>query len=238
VTQVQKVKARLTGYLGHESPDRAVLRSTLDALTGRLPSTAIFGGMLREFALGSARNFTSDIDLVSETNSHDIEQALRDFSPTRNKFGGFRFTAGKWRFDIWAFEDTWAFRQGLVEGNDLTDLFKTTFFNLDAALFHLGRRELCVSAQYEAGVLEHLLEINLSANPAPKNMARRAIRLAVERELAIGPCLAKFILVNESISSAGGFYATVVNDLKRHSYFGFKSPYTYRPQRTMEIPQT
>lgn len=237
MTKVQKVKAKLTSYLEHESPDRDVLRSTLETLTERLPSTAIFGGMLREFAVGSARNFTSDIDLVSEVNGREIERALREFSPKRNKFGGFRFASGKWRFDIWAFEDTWAFTQGLVKGRDLTDLFKTTFFNLDAALFHLGRRELLFSSQYERGVLEHLLEINLSANPAPTNMAKRAVRLAVERELAIGPCLAEFILLYESIGSVGGLYAAVVNDLKRHSDYGFPSPYTYRPQRSMEIPQ-
>jgi len=101
-----------------------------------------------------------------------------------------------------------------------------------------GRRELCVSAQYEAGVLEHLLEINLSANPAPKNMARRAIPTGSGKRTGDWTMSGQILSwVNESISSAGGFYATVVNDLKRHSYFGFKSPYTYRPQRTMEIPQ-
>jgi hypothetical protein len=235
VTAVEKVKTKLTDYLDYESPDRISLRSTLGHLTAQLPSTAIFGGMLREFALGGARHFASDIDLVTVARSHDIHLAIKDFSPKRNKFGGFRFTVGKWRFDIWAFEDTWAIREGLVKGSDLTDLFKTTFFNVDAALFHLTRNELTFSSEYKDGVLRRLLEINLAANPAPARMARRAIRLAVARDLAIGPALATFILLHADFCRIDGFYSTIIDDLSRHVSGGFRSPYIYRPQHSIEM---
>ena len=235
MSKVKKVTTQVQKYLRHESPERARLRATLEALTGKLPSTAIFGGMLREFALGAARNFTSDIDLVTEATSADIERAIKEFSPTRNKFGGFRFNAGKWRFDIWAFEDTWAFRQGLVKGNELTDLFRTTFFNLDAALYHLGRRRFLFSADYERGVLERVLELNLAANPAPGRMVGRAIRLAVDKELGIGPQLAEFIVIHQSRTAAEGLYGSVLGDLRRHLDSGAETPYRYRPQSAIPL---
>jgi hypothetical protein len=191
--------------------------------------------MLRDFALGAARNFSSDVDLVAEASSSDIERAVRDFSPTRNKFGGFRFASGKWRFDIWAFEDTWAFKQGLVNGRELTDLFRTTFFNLDAVLYHLGQRRLYFSPEYEAGILNRLLEVNLSVNPAPARMVRRSIQLVLARELSVGPRLAQFIVHNESVYSSDGIYASFIRDLRHHVQHGPESAYRYRPQSRMDI---
>lgn len=235
MTAVAKLKSRVTDYLGYESRERSMLRSTLSVLTERLPNTAIFGGMLREFALNGARDFVSDIDLVTFATNADILLAINDLTPRRNKFGGYRFTAGKWRFDIWAFEETWAFRQGLVRGSDFTDLFRTTFFNVDAALFHLARREFSFSSAYEQGVVHRLLEINLEANPAPARMARRAIRLAVERELSVGPALASFILSHTDARELSGVYLTFVDTLHRHISDCPSSPFAFRPQQRMNM---
>lgn len=235
MSPVAKLKSRMKVYLEHESPERAVLSSTLQALKDELPSTAIFGGMLREFALNRVRDFTSDIDLVTFASGSEILAAIKNLSPRKNRFGGYRFTASRWRFDIWPFEETWAFRQGLVRGARFEDLFKTTFFNLDAALFHLSTREFAFSPQYEQGIVDRLLEINLEANPSPARMARRAIRLAVERDLSIGPGLATFILSHTESSEFEGVFVAFVNGLRCHVLEESPDPYRFRPQQSMEL---
>jgi hypothetical protein len=80
-----KVKASVTEYIKRNSADGVALKSTLDRLADRLPETLIFGGMLRDFALGGARDFSSDVDLVSFANYADIFKAIREFSPVLKK---------------------------------------------------------------------------------------------------------------------------------------------------------
>lgn len=72
--------------------------------------------MIREFALGNARRFVSDIDLVSTASQSEIAIAVAKHSAVQNKFGGFRFVIEKQRFDIWSLPDTWAFRSGVACG--------------------------------------------------------------------------------------------------------------------------
>lgn len=191
----------LVNYIEHKSPERLVLRNTLDWISEKLPETAIFGGMVREFALGNARSFASDIDLVSFASQADIFQAIKDFSPVKNKYGGFRFLVDKRLYDIWAFEDTWAFREGILAGNSFSDLFGTTFFNLDAAIFHLKKKECFLSDFYQDSLENRLLEINLEENPFPEKMVQRAIFMAIDKALSIGPDLAHYLLKNKNVDN-------------------------------------
>jgi hypothetical protein len=166
----------------------------IDTIKAQLPDTVIFGGMIRDFALAGPRSFNSDVDLVSNALDSEVYGAIREFSPKKNKFGGYRFRGGKWQFDIWALTNTWAFQQELVEGGSLTDLLKTTFFNVDSAIFHLTKRSVCVSDRFSHGVQSRLLEINLEENPSPQSMAHRAINMAIDYDLAIGPRLSNYII--------------------------------------------
>lgn len=191
----------LVNYIEYKSSERFMLKGTLDAISEKLPETAIFGGMVREFALGNARSFSSDIDLVSFASQADIYQAIKEFSPVKNKYGGFRFVVEKRIYDIWAFEDTWAFREGILKGNSFSDLFKTTFFNLDAAVFHLEKKECYLSDFYQNSIESRLLEINLEENPFPEKMAQRAICMAIDKQLSIGPALAHYLLRNKNNSN-------------------------------------
>jgi hypothetical protein len=154
--------------------------------------------MIRDFALGRARVFSSDIDLVSDADDAQILDAIRVFSPSRNKFGGFRFRSGKWRFDIWPLSQTWAFKEGHVVGKSLDDLLATTFFNVDAAIFHLNSGTAKASIQFAAGIERRTLDVNLEENPSPDSMARRAIRMAMEYDLALSARLVEYIVAKMS----------------------------------------
>lgn len=216
-------------YIKYRSPERMILNKTLTELALNLPETAIFGGMLREFSLGRARNFSSDIDLVSLASSKEIFNAIKHFKPSRNKFGGYRFYFEKQLYDIWAFEDTWAFREGLVKGQSFSDLFSTTFFNLDAALYLLSKNECLISNEYDNWIKNSVLEINLKENPNPVAMCKRALDLAINKNLAIGPKLAAF-LIDHVANTNNLLVELFMKDLNKHVNLRPKETYVFQPQ--------
>lgn len=215
---VEKLKRSVRNYLICGASKRMVLKNTLDTLAQKLPDTVIFGGMLREFGLGNVREFVSDIDLVSFSNRQDIYEAIIQFSPVINKFGGFRFIAGDRLFDLWSFEDTWAFRHGLVVGTEFSDLLKTTFFNLDAAAFHIGKQTFLYSESYDLALSKRLLDVNLKENPYPARMAHRAIRMASEKDLNITSRLGYYILENSIGCKLDAISTLFVKKLEKHSF--------------------
>ena len=187
------MRRRVVHYLNFQKPERRSLHDVLTKISARLPDTVIFGGMLREFALGNARTFTSDVDLVSCASAYEIGAAVSSYGPVKNKFGGYRFTVGHWRFDIWALQDTWAFRHGYAGPPSFDSLLDTSFFNLDSAHFHLTSGRVSVHRDYEGWVNDQLLDINLEPNPHPAGMVKRALDLVVHNELSVGKHLQKFL---------------------------------------------
>lgn len=229
---VRDIRTSVRGYLNHDSLERSAIKNTLDSIVAQLPETVIFGGMLRDFALGRARVFSSDIDLVSLAGRDEIAKAVACFSPTTNKFGGFRFSKDRQVFDIWAFEDTWAFRQRLVDGQELSDLLKTTFFNVDASAYSLTNGRYIYSPVWEEGIKSRILEINLAENPSPDRMYFRAIKLACEKDFSVGPELTKFLLKNLNLRHLDRVGCMFMLGLKKHADYGIPEPYTFKPQRS------
>lgn len=233
MNSVNKLTRRITSYINRDALDRAFLKSTLDSLAFKLPETAIFGGMLRDFSLGEARNFSSDIDLVSYATQNEIFNAIREYSPVKNKFGGFRFIVAKQVFDIWSFEKTWAFHQGIVKGESFQDLFKTTFFNLDAAIFHLSKKESYCAEDWEESVQNRVLDVNMKENPFPERMVYRAIRMSIEKKLEIAPQLALFMLNNLDKSEISGIVRFFIEDLEKHIKSNKSENYIFKPQQLL-----
>lgn len=226
----KKVAKSVNRFLDHQSRERDDLRRTLEHIANCLEDTVIFGGMIREFALGNTRNFKSDIDIVSRADSADIFAAIKDYRPIVNKFGGYRFIVGKQLYDIWSFDDTWAFKNGLVEGSSLQDIFKTTFFNLDAAVFHLGQRELFWSESYVDSLKDRVLDLNLQENPSPAAMVRRAIKLAIGNELSVTPRLAEYIVSNVDPVILNDVSSSYVRNLKTFLSEKQSGNFSFSPQ--------
>lgn len=235
MTSASELRDSVRGYLSHSSPERLAISATLDTIKSRLPDseTVIFGGMLRDFALGNARRFSSDIDLVSQASQDDIANAVKEFSPVRNKFGGYRFAVKKQIYDIWALEDTWAFREGLVSGTEFDDLLKTTFFNVDASAYSITRDCCYVSPVMRSSVEARLLDINLAENPSPERMVRRAIRIGCEKKFAIGPDLAVFLLRHIRLQHLDRVSCMFMLGLKTHMERGVDGPYRFIPQASL-----
>ena len=195
ITQ-EKLRRNLSSYLTRPTSGRPVLKSVINQLLSDLPETVIFGGMIREFAIGNARSFTSDIDLVSLSPQAEIELAIRVFNPVVNKFGGFRFVINKQRFDIWSLERTWAFQCGHVAGNSFVDLLKTTFFNLDAACYDVHKNQLYLLDRYVDDANGLRLDTNLLNNPNPRGMARKALSYALNKNLRWSESLTEYVVRN------------------------------------------
>lgn len=155
---------------------------------------AIFGGLIRDLALGRAREFSSDVDVVLKDMPVDVlARHLAPHRGVRNAFGGFRVQFGRWLFDLWTFDNTWAFANGFVQGRELADLLRTTFFNWDAALFELGEDRLLVRPSYFAELEARLLAINLRPTPNELGAAIRALRFIAEGGVSVTPDLAEFL---------------------------------------------
>ncbi|UEP48199.1 hypothetical protein LMA00_00020 [Burkholderia ambifaria] len=191
-----QTRNKLVQYLTYGSEGRESLRVFLEDISKELSDSAIFGGMIRDFGLGYARSFRSDIDVVTMSTAAEIYDLIKKFNPIRNKFGGFRFCQSGHLFDIWSFHDTWAIREGHVDGKVLDDLCKTTFFSLDAAIFRLQQRSLTAATNYEEMLAERVLAINLVTHPFPEKIALRAIRMAMSKDLFVEPSLCEFIVRN------------------------------------------
>ena len=187
--------------------------------------------MIREFALGNARSFFSDIDLVTLSSRSDLENAIEKFNPVLNKFDGFRFVANTRRFDIWSLPDTWAFRQGIVIGGSFDDLLKTTFFNVDAATFHLSTKQLNLLDGYEQSIKERVLDINLLKNPQPENMIRRAMSLVIYRQMGLSSKLSDYVVRNNSLVSLSQMEERVLARVRDHVEAGNNNVFRLDPQR-------
>lgn len=227
------LQKRLSGYLNRSSLTRPQLSDTLKEIALLLPETVIFGGMIREFALGNARGFFSDIDLVTLSPRKELSDAVAKFAPVVNKFDGFRFVANAHRFDIWSLPDTWAFRQGIVTGSTFDDLLNTTFFNVDAAIFHLSTRELNFLNGYETWIQERVLDINLSENFRPENMIRRVMSLVIYRQMGLTNKLGDYVVKNYPGVFCSPIESLVLSQIKFHIETGSSNVFRFDPQRKL-----
>ncbi|WP_321818198.1 MULTISPECIES: hypothetical protein [unclassified Paraburkholderia] len=228
-----QTRSRLRQYLAYKGADRAHLRFFLNTITNHLEDASIFGGMVRDFSLGYARSFRSDIDVVTLSPAKDIYNCIKHLNPIRNKFGGFRFIAGEYLFDIWSFYDTWAIQEGLIAGETLKDLCDTTFFSLDAALFRLNDEKLITSSNYETHVKNRILGINLREHPDPIKIAKRAIQMALAKNLTLTSELCEFIVRNINADARKTYDAPMFHRIHEHLE---KTPYqNFKPHTQLSI---
>lgn len=212
-----RTQDRLTQYINRRSAHDKQLGTLFKMLRTELEDASIFGGMVRDFGLGGAEAFNSDIDIVTMSPASDIFDLIKKLNPTKNKYGGYRFSINGQLFDIWSFFDTWAIQEGFVEGRSLEDLKKTTFFSLDAALFKLSDHRLIVGNNYEAELRKRVLSINLSRHPFPAKVAQRAMRMALTKNLSLTPELCEFVVSHmRSPTSNSDAYAIFLDALRKH----------------------
>ena len=188
-----QLRKRVSRFFAPTDPLRADVVDTLCELEpyGRV---LVFGGAIRDLALHGSAFFPSDIDVVIEAADFEpMVEHLRASGATRNRFGGFRFATKRWKFDVWRLEDTWALREGYVQGSTAEALLATTFFDWDAIAYDFSQRRLLVQEEYFEKLEAGLLGINLPANPNPEGNARRALRIYASGRAGLESELAQFV---------------------------------------------
>jgi len=192
-TDSASLRKRVARFIGKELAVLPPFHELMETAKSFGP-IAVFGGLIRDLAFGYSREFSSDVDIVLNGMPADVlARHLAPYQAARNSFGGFRVPFGRWVFDLWTFETTWAFARGFVRGRELADLLRTTFFNWDAVLFELTTEELIARPSYFADVEARLLAINLRQTPNELGAAVRAFRLIAEGGVSVAPDLAAFL---------------------------------------------
>lgn len=148
----------IRGHQGHE------IGTFIDRLSS-MGDCAIFGGLPRDFAHAGRDGFDSDVDVVVDAPPHELDSFLSGVGARRNRFGGFRFKYGRFDFDVWALNKTWAVSSGHVKADSLRDLIKTTFFDCDAVIFHCSTSDIVRSENFWDNIRRGVVDINLEANP-------------------------------------------------------------------------
>ncbi|NIC37047.1 hypothetical protein HBJ58_10170 [Halomonas desiderata] len=229
------LKKRIIQYLKNDAWHRPKQLGVLEHFWEHLPDSVIFGGMIRDFALDFAREFHSDIDIVTLEPSSRLEDVLQPYSPVKNKYGGYRFHNHGYIYDAWSLNDTWAVKNKLIAAENFEDLCHTTFFNLDAIALDFKRKRIYTAPCFHEGLYEKNLEINLSQHPFPSKIAKKGIYLAAKKQLSIGPNLANYILNNFSPDKQDTFYVELVKNMEQHIKRSPGKPFSPHEQLLLNI---
>lgn len=187
-------KKRIRRFFDEPVAERRAVSHFIDEVSV-CAAVFVFGGALRDISLLGAAGFSSDVDIVVKVNNHDaFTDILGKFDATQNKFGGYRVRLGRWNFDIWEVDRTWAFSVGAVKARSHLSLLETTFFNWDAILYDCRAGSLHHGQDYFSDLSAKYLELVLEDNPNTVGAFVRTLRtLCLSDEILAGPRLSKFV---------------------------------------------
>ncbi|MGK5511734.1 hypothetical protein [Brevibacillus formosus] len=160
----------------------------------------LFGGCIREYFDTKYSILPRDFDIVlHDVATNTLENFLSDnsYNVERNKFGGYKIMADDLKFDIWELQNTWAFKARKISFNEVKDLNKTVFLNIDAVHYNLTTEYLSDDG-YETARKYKTLDIVLKDNPFPELNFARAIRLMNKYDLTWSENLSEYF--NEWVS--------------------------------------
>lgn len=127
----------------------------------------LIGGALREFLETGNIKDAKDIDVVIDTKETDkFDAVCKKYHARKNFFDGYKITYHDIVVDVWRIEQTWAYRENIIncsEEDYLKNLPFTVFFNLDSLVYDIKRNvwydELYIKAK-ESNTLDIVLEEN------------------------------------------------------------------------------
>lgn len=162
-------------------------------ILGSAGDSAIFGGLPRDFAREGRDAFNSDVDVVVDASPDVLDGLLRTLGGQRNRFGGYRLKYGRFDFDIWALQSTWAVSHGYVAVHSLDDLVRTTFFDCDAVIFHCRTQVVTRSDRFWTSIEHGIVDTNLEANPHYIGTLARTLKILLDWRQDLGPKLTSYL---------------------------------------------
>ena len=214
IDQERRLADRLQTFLMVRSP----IANAINYVRRNSSRCFVFGGALRDiFRPDSLTPSARDVDIVVSRNDlrYLIEECEK-YVLGQNRFGGYRIKIGPVPVDIWAVDETWAFRKTLVLPQSFYSLTKTTFLNIDgiAADVPMGQDiDIKVFAKdYLDAFNSGVLDISLYNNPFPTLVAIKALRAMYRYDLKITHRLASYLYA----SFRGYGYNWLENEQVRH----------------------
>lgn len=94
----------------------------------------IFSGVIRDYFLNAISN--RDLDIVFD-GPIDLDEFLKEYSWSKNSFGGVKIKINEVNVDMWKLNDTWALSYQKAIDYDLAKFIPSTaFFNFSSILYH------------------------------------------------------------------------------------------------------
>src|ERR1700694_1912278 len=126
-------EAQLANQLQRFLMARSPIANAVNYIRRNSSRCFVFGGALRDILRpDSLTASVRDVDIVVGTNDlRYLTEQCEQYVLGQNRFGGYRLKIGPVPVDIWAVEETWAFRKTLVLPLSFYSLPKTTFLNID-----------------------------------------------------------------------------------------------------------
>jgi len=212
---IPALRKRLNRFFDEKVSHRARLNGFVNQLSD-VADVYIFGGLIREFTFKSIKNFKSDVDIVVQVKDRaKYQELLNSHNHDQNKFGGYRLALNQWLVDLWEFEDTWAFKEAIVQCDEATSLLDTTFFNWDAAFYHYNSKKIECKANYLQDISSKILDINLEKNPNEFGAFIRSLKLIARTQAKTKSQLSSFIM--------NFLPETNDEDIKAYEYDHFKT---------------
>lgn len=158
-------------------------------------ASVLFGGIVRHLLRPDASDVPPrDVDIVIDGgSSRRLALELAPYCPTRNRWGGFRFSLDGISFDVWLLRETWGF--GALPGvpRVAANLPRTTFLNIEAVAVAVEKDRRGKRQVHSHGFCEALesrtLDVNLETNPYPAACVVRALVTAARERMDIDPTL-------------------------------------------------
>lgn len=197
-TPDQAFRERFGRFLNRPLEHMRSLRETVQIVRKRGWEVFVFGGVPRGIFDRSRHYFPRDLDLVFKDEDFlSFESAFAQHIERRNRFGGLNLRIGSLVINAWPLSATWAFREGLVQGESFENLPKTTFLNLDGVVVELAPRAGNRRRVYEHGFFtawhDLTLDITLIENPFPALCAVRTLHLAQRFGFRVSHQLGKYL---------------------------------------------
>lgn len=206
-----------TRFVLNESKFRAPVHAILREIGSSGQPAFFFGGLLRDLMMYGSGAVPRDLDIVIGGGTKSICDSFDCYLKRRTRFGGLHLDAKGWLFDIWNLQDTWAFREGLVEGRNFSDLPKTTFLNVEAVVAEVapkpGKRRRVFSNGFFEAMHSRTIDINFEENPFPGLCVVRSLLAAYKLNFALAPRLTAYIM-----HYAGKISVDELLDIQRSHY--------------------
>lgn len=168
----KNIKNQLIYFLGTDSNALKFIEEL-----SNLGDLLFFGGSIRDICLSDGlplmpRDFDIAINFREADQSY-IEVLMKQYDHRKNRFGGYKVKISNIEFDIWALENTWAFKNtDLLPSEE--NLAKSVYLNIDGIVFNFNKSRLHDEV-FRNSIINSKIDITLEENPQIELNLLRAI---------------------------------------------------------------